>query len=77
MNNTYHLAIDQNLVSNTQWLITCGEPLRTDKIASYLDDPEMIGNNREYRICCEILEQVGCGEYGNGMFIAFYNGKAF
>ncbi|KAF5423521.1 MAG: uridine phosphorylase [Candidatus Methanomarinus sp.] len=50
MNNTYHLAIDQNLVSNTQWLITCGDPLRTDKIASYLDDPEMIGNNREYRI---------------------------
>nr|QNO42315.1 purine nucleoside phosphorylase DeoD-type [Methanosarcinales archaeon ANME-2c ERB4]QNO43024.1 purine nucleoside phosphorylase DeoD-type [Methanosarcinales archaeon ANME-2c ERB4]QNO43202.1 purine nucleoside phosphorylase DeoD-type [Methanosarcinales archaeon ANME-2c ERB4]QNO45295.1 purine nucleoside phosphorylase DeoD-type [Methanosarcinales archaeon ANME-2c ERB4]QNO45527.1 purine nucleoside phosphorylase DeoD-type [Methanosarcinales archaeon ANME-2c ERB4] len=49
MQNTYHLAINQNLVSDTQWLIISGDPGRTDKIASHLDSPEMIGDNREYR----------------------------
>jgi uridine phosphorylase len=49
MRNTYHLAINQNLVSDTQWLIISGDPGRTDKIASHLDSPLMIGNNHEYR----------------------------
>jgi uridine phosphorylase len=49
MRTTYHLTINQNLVSNAQWLLTCGDPERTDKIATHLDDSEIIGNNREYR----------------------------
>jgi uridine phosphorylase len=49
MRDTYHLAINQDLVSDVQWLIISGDPGRTDKIASHLDSPEMIGNNREYR----------------------------
>ena len=49
MRTTYHLAISKNLVSDAQWLITCGDPERTDKIAAHLDDSELIGNNREYR----------------------------
>ena len=49
MRTTYHLAISKNLVSDAQWLLTCGDPGRTDKIAAHLDDSEMIGNNREYR----------------------------
>lgn len=44
MRNTYHLAINQDLVSGAQWLITCGDPARTGKIASHLYDPLMIGN---------------------------------
>jgi len=49
MRKIYHLAISQNLVSDAQWLITCGDPGRTDKIAACLNDSELIGNNREYR----------------------------
>jgi nucleoside phosphorylase len=49
MRNIYHLAICKNLVSDAQWLITCGDPKRTDKIAAHLDDSELIGDNREYR----------------------------
>jgi len=49
MRTTYHLAISKNLVSDAQWLVTCGDPERTDKIAAHLDDSELIGNNREFR----------------------------
>jgi len=67
MKNTYHLAIDQNLVSNIQWLITCGDPLRTDKITSYLDDTEMIGNNREYRIWIATLQKTKIAVISHGI----------
>ncbi len=67
MQNTYHLAINQNLVSDTQWLITCGDPGRTDKIASHLDSPEMIGNNREYRTWIGTLQNTKVAVISHGI----------
>ncbi|NOR48418.1 MAG: hypothetical protein GQ533_10320 [Methanosarcinaceae archaeon] len=67
MQNTYHLAINRNLVSDTQWLITCGDPGRTDKIASHLDSPEMIGNNREYRTWIGTLQNTKVAVISHGI----------
>jgi uridine phosphorylase len=49
MQTPYHLAISKDRVIDAQWLLTCGDPGRTDKIATLLDDSELIGTNREYR----------------------------
>ncbi len=67
MRNTYHLAINQNLVSDTQWLIISGDPGRTDKIASHLDSPEMIGNNREYRTWVGMLQNTKVAVISHGI----------
>ncbi|MEA1943933.1 MAG: nucleoside phosphorylase [Euryarchaeota archaeon] len=67
MRNTYHLAINQDLVSDAQWLITCGDPARTDKIASHLDDPLMIGDNREYRTWIGTLQNAKVAAISHGI----------
>jgi len=67
MRTTYHLAISKNLVSDVQWLITCGDPERTDKIAAHLDDSEMIGNNREYRTWIGTLQNTKVAVISHGI----------
>ena len=67
MRTTYHLAISKNLVSGAQWLITCGDPRRTDKIAAYLHDSELIGNNREYRTWIGTLQNTKVAVISHGI----------
>ena len=66
MQTTYHLAISKNLVSDAQWLVTCGDPGRTDKIAAHLDDSEIIGNNREYRTWIGTLQNTKVAVISHG-----------
>lgn len=43
----YHIGLKDNI--NAKYAILPGDPGRVEKIAQYLDDPQKIGDNREYR----------------------------
>jgi len=48
MNKQPHICVDNSQVSNK--VIVCGEPDRVNRIASLLDQTELIAENREYRL---------------------------
>ncbi|WP_375749154.1 nucleoside phosphorylase [Vibrio sp. HN007] len=48
MNKQPHICVDSTQVSEK--VIVCGEPDRVNRIASLLEDSELIAENREYRL---------------------------
>jgi uridine phosphorylase len=43
----YHIQMKKGDVG--RYVFLPGDPGRTEKIASYFDDPKLIANNREYK----------------------------
>ena len=44
----YHIALDEERIEHAEYAILPGDPGRVEKIASFLDHPRKIGQNREY-----------------------------
>ena len=46
-----HIRLDNNMTS-AKYALLPGDPDRVDRIASFLDSPEKLGQNREFRAMC-------------------------
>lgn len=54
----YHIGLDSEKTENAKYAIITGDPLRVGKLASFLDNPRQIGQNREYTSYIGYIEGV-------------------